>query len=199
MFEWCDRDFTCLDDEHSLNIGRYDKLSQEMVPENNSSRFHLFPSKLSVCRKKKKMNHKSKGTFLDLHLSFYKSTELNCAFSQYKSQWMHWLQRTSFQFILVWLAARCALLPSSHSSGITSDCHQMGQQMSLHLTFQLLRSLLIKKILIFVQLITLEQWPNIILHTQFHLKWIQTCTVRWILATSSTGRDKLLFALDLWY
>lgn len=133
------------------------------MPESNSFRFHCFPSKLSVCRKKKESQ--IQRHISDLHLSFYKSTELNCAFSHTS---INQNECTGFKgppsnlSLCDWQQDVLSFLPpiAVELPVIAIKWDNICLHSSLCLTFQLLRSLLIKEILIFMQLITLERWPN---------------------------------------
>jgi len=165
--------------------------------------FSFFPSYPSAGKKKKKKNQPIQRPILDLYLSFYNSHRAKlCPQShQYKSKWIHWLQKTSSWFILAWLTARCAFLPPTAMAllVIAAKWDLISLHSSLHLAFQLLISLLIKEINICFHAIPSfgTRARHIIARTRFHPKWLQTCTVSWILAKASTGRNPLIFGLDL--
>lgn len=114
---------------------------------------------------------------------------------------MHGLQKTSSWFIPVWLTARCALLPPTAMAllAIAAKWDLISLHSSLYLAFQLLISLLIKEINIWFHAIPSfgTRARRIISYTRFHLKQLQTCTVSWISAKTSTGRKQLNFVLDL--
>lgn len=182
------------------------------MSENNSFRFHylflhdqgsFFPSKLSNCRKKKK----KRITYLEAHfwLVFIilepHRAKLCLQSHQYKSKLIHRLQKASSWFIPVWLTARCALLPPTAMAllVIAAKWDLISLHSSLYLAFQLLISLLIKEINIWFCAIPSfgTGARHIISHTRLRLKLLQTCFVSWISAKTSTGRNRLIFVLDL--
>lgn len=163
----------------------------------------FFPSKLCICRgKKKKRIIYPEAHFGLVFIILQPHRAKLCPQShQYKWKWIHGLQKTSSWFIPVWLTARCALLPPTAMAllVIAAKWDLISLHSSLHLAFQLLISLLIKEINICFHAIPSfgTRARHIISHTQFHLKRLQTCTVSWILAKASPGRNRLLFVSDL--
>lgn len=120
---------------------------------------------------------------------------------QNKAEWIQGLQKTFSWFIPVWLTARCALLPPTAMAllVIAAKWDLISLHSSLHLAFQLLISLLNKEINIWFHAIPSFETRarHTISHTRFHLKRLQACTVSWISAKASTGRNQLIFGLDL--
>lgn len=99
---------------------------------------------------------------------------------QYKSKWICRLQKTSSWFIPAWLTARCACLPPTAMAllVIASRWDLISLHSSVHLAFQVLRSLLNKEINICFQAIPSfgTRARLLIPLSQLHLKWLQACT-----------------------
>lgn len=179
------------------NISRYDrlrtkKLRQKTIPSDFIAYFYMitylfFPSKLSICREKKKKVLQIQRPILDLYLWFYNQKELNCALSHTS---INQNESTGFKgpppdlFLCDWQQDVLSFLPliAVVLLVIAIKWDHISLHSSLYLAFLLMISLLIKEINIYFHAIhsfgTMAK--HIISRTQFHLKQIQTHTVSWI-------------------